>query len=553
MDTHTRNKLKHLDVDSNKITDQQTRRDVCLLLDGVEKFATENEQLKEHIQKLKDEINHLKGEQGKPNIRPQKKDGDISSENERNKKIKKPAKKKSKKNTVEVNKTQKCCINPSSLPDDAVFKGYDSVVIQDITIKPDNIKFEREVYYSPSLGKRFMAPLPLGYEGEYGPSIKSFILTLYNDSKITQPALHRLLNTVGIDISKATISRIITDGVSIFHSEKLSIVRAGIASTDYQHIDDTGARVNGKNHYTHVLCNPFYTAYFTRSSKDRLTVLKILAGGSLIFHLNEASLDLMKNMGLLKKHLSKVQKNNHEPKVLNEEEINAFIDSLFPEQSTHQLHRKKIKEACALVAYQNQDEAIKILLCDDAPQFKNLTEFLMLCWIHEARHYKKLTPFRKANQDKTDCVISQIWEFYHSLQDYQKAPNEKLSVELAKKFDSLFEQRTDYKELDARIQKTKNKKDRLLLVLKYPHLPLHNNSAELGARAQARKRDISLQTKNKKGTEAKDTMMTIVGTAEKLGVNVMDYIFDRVSKAFKMPALSEVIAQISQQRILDTG
>ena len=59
-------------------------------------------------------------------------------------------------------------------------------------------------------------------------------------------------------------------------------------------------------------------------------------------------------------------------------------------------------------------------------------------------------------------------------------------------------------------------KDNLLLVLQYPHIPLHNNSAELGARVQARKRDVSFQTKNEKGTQAKDTMMTVVETAKKL-------------------------------------
>jgi hypothetical protein len=51
-------------------------------------------------------------------------------------------------------------------------------------------------------------------------------------------------------------------------------------------------------------------------------------------------------------------------------------------------------------------------------------------------------------------------------------------------------------------------------VLDYPELPLHNNDAELGARAQVRKRDVSLQTKTKEGTKASDTFLTIVNTAK---------------------------------------
>jgi len=100
--------------------------------------------------------------------------------------------------------------------------------------------------------------------------------------------------------------------------------------------------------------------------------------------------------------------------------------------------------------------------------------------------------------------------------------------------------------LDDRLQKTYAKKNELLQVLKFPEVPLHNNPAELGARVQTRKRDISLQTKNDKGTQAKDTMMTIVQTARKLKVNVLDYIYDRVSLTFKMPSLASLITLRSQ-------
>jgi len=50
---------------------------------------------------------------------------------------------------------------------------------------------------------------------------------------------------------------------------------------------------------------------------------------------------------------------------------------------------------------------------------------------------------------------------------------------------------------------TRAHKDSLLLVLKFPELPLHNNPAELGARGRVRKRDVSfghvLKTANKLG------------------------------------------------------
>src|SRR3990167_647505 len=91
------------------------------------------------------------------------------------------------------------------------------------------------------------------------------------------------------------------------------------------------------------------------------------------------------------------------------------------------------------------------------------------------------------------------------------------------------------------LKKQKNNKDSLLLVLQYPELPLHNNTSELGARRQARYRDISLQTKNVKGTEAKDTHMTITETAKKLCVNTFKYFYDRISGKYEMPSLASLI------------
>jgi len=99
--------------------------------------------------------------------------------------------------------------------------------------------------------------------------------------------------------------------------------------------------------------------------------------------------------------------------------------------------------------------------------------------------------------------------------------------------------------LDERICKTKENKEHLLKVLILPELPLHNNAAELAARAKVRKRDVSLQTITEEGTRANDTFMTIVQTAKKLNVSAYDYIFDRVSNKFEMTSLAKLIREKS--------
>jgi hypothetical protein len=57
---------------------------VSVLLNLLEELASENARLRQENQMLKDEINRLKGEQGKPEIKANiRKDGNISSEQER--------------------------------------------------------------------------------------------------------------------------------------------------------------------------------------------------------------------------------------------------------------------------------------------------------------------------------------------------------------------------------------------------------------------------------------------------------------------------------------
>jgi len=85
------------------------------------------------------------------------------------------------------------------------------------------------------------------------------------------------------------------------------------------------------------------------------------------------------------------------------------------------------------------------------------------------------------------------------------------------------------------------------LVLKFPEIPLHNNAAELAARVQVRKRDVSLHVRSGAGAKIVDTFLTIVETAKKLGVNIYDYIFDRVSGDCEMASLADLILQRSWQ------
>lgn len=550
-------------VSSKPIDFQQTIKDIKLDVlmangdDGFKKelqkwfslfetMATEILALRVENQKLKDENNRLKGEQGKPDIRPQTKNKDISSEAERRKiknKEKKAKKSKAKKHKIKINRKQRLVIDKKELPVDAIFKGWERIIVQDLVIKTDNIEFSKATYYSPSEQKTYRAELPMGYEGEFGPYVRSLVISLASDNGgMTQPAIVSFLQTHGIFISAATVARILSGNLDpAFHQEKNDIIQAGKASTRYVHIDDTTARVNGKNQYTHVLSNPHFTAYVTLPHKDRMTILEILSQGKeLSFKFGEKAFELMTGMGLPKIYLEELQKIQTN-EILTRRELNFVLEKMFPDPKKGKKSRQTIMEASAICAYQDSPDAISILICDDAPQFKLVTLLLGLCWIHEGRHYKKLTPILPTNQALVVQFLSDFWDFYEKLLAYKEVPSPEAAEGLSREFDALFKRVTGYEQLDKRIAITFAKKDELLLALKHPEIPLHNNSAELAARAKARSRDISLQTRSPEGTEAKDTLMTLAQTARKLGVNFFDYIYDRISRSYVMPSLASLI------------
>ena len=75
--------LSSLPIDLAKIYDPIVKQAMTVLLNLVERQAREITALREENQRLRDENNRLKGQQGKPDVKPNKKDGDISSEEER--------------------------------------------------------------------------------------------------------------------------------------------------------------------------------------------------------------------------------------------------------------------------------------------------------------------------------------------------------------------------------------------------------------------------------------------------------------------------------------
>ena len=351
---------------------------------------------------------------------------------------------------------------------------------------------------------------------------------------------------VGVQISAGELSNLLIKDQGSFHAEKDAVYEAGLRSSPWQQTDDTLTRVDGENQHCHVVCNPVYTTYHTRASKERLSVLDVLRNGrKRIFRLNAEALGYLENLPWSKKAWCKLQSWTAEDGEQDLEEI-AFLErmeTILPKLSQQQ--RKALIDAAAVAAYHAETDfpVVQALVCDDAPQFNWLSREMMLCWVHAGRAFKKLIPVVALHREQLVDFLKRFWEYYHQLLAYRQKPTSEEGLRLENEFDHLFSTHTGYDELDQRIAKTQAKKTSLLLVLKYPELPLHNNAAELGVRQRVRKRDVSFGPRTEEGVRAWDTFASLAATAQKLDVSFYRFLHDRISDLHQISPLADLITK----------
>ncbi len=146
-----------------------------------------------------------------------------------------------------------------------------------------------------------------------------------------------------------------------------------------------------------------------------------------------------------------------------------------------------------------------------------------LCWVHEIRHYQKLFPFFNRHQLLQQQILTQWKQFYHLAKQYGGSPPDSREVkkqEIQLLFDQITSQLTGYDLLDKQLQLTKKKRDRLLLFLDLPELPIHNNQCEHDIRPFVIIRKISGGTKSYRGDKSLARHLSVIQTAQKQGLNV---------------------------------
>jgi len=489
---------------------------------------------REQIQQLRDEIARLKGGQGKPKIKPSA----LEHPGPGKDKGKRPKKRRKRRKTHQLRIHETVRIAPEAVPEGSRFKGYEDFTVQDIRIELHNTRFRLERWLSPS-GERLVGKLPseLG-GGHYGATLIAYILHQYHHAHVTQALLVEQLHDWGVEISPGQLSAIITEGKEAFHAEKEALLRVGLDLSSYIHVDDTGARHQGKNGYCTHIGNERFAYFASTGSKSRVNFLELLRAGRQDYRLTDEALAYMKAQKLPTGPLALLA--GYENKCVSTQA--QWLSTLDALGITDPRHSRIATEGallgCVLAHGLNRD---LVIVSDDAGQFDVLVH--ALCWIHAERVFVKLVGFNDAQRAALAAVRKEIWEIYAELKAYKTAPDEEAKIRINARFEQLCATKTCFMSLNLALQRMHRNQAELLRVLERPETPLHNNLSERDIREYVKKRKISGSTRSDQGRRCRDTFASLKKTCRKHGISFWDYLNDRVCGTYQIPPLGELVRQ----------
>lgn len=512
------------------------------LLNVVQGLSDDVLRLKEENQALRDEINRLKGEHGLPKFKSEKSSKPVqpkSAQKTTSKSLSEKAAKGKKSDRVKIDRVEVVPVDRSLLPSDAVFKGYTRLVEQNVRLVRENVAYDVEVFYSKSEGRSYQAPMPVSYRGKFGYDLVCLTQYLHSFGDMTQGRLELMYRDLGVLISSGTISNLLVKHGQWAVEERDAILRAGLQGSSFSQMDATRTVEKGQIRNTQIICADYFKVFYTRPGRSRVDVISALQGMDIEqtkLRFNRIALHFMTKFRVNKKDQLLIASLIRKDEPLELEELWNRLAVSPDLAQAKQARRSKINDALALGHYytQTQYPVVDFLLTDDALEYKTVSRRgHALCWIHDLRYYRKMVAQSAYHQDLLHQFINKYWIFYEKLKVYRKATAEqqnKLKNTLTDKFDELFGAPCDYAVLKTRMKRTFKNRDKLLTFLDNPDIPLHNNSAERGARRVVRKRDISLHTWSPQGTRAKDSFLSVIETARKLGINILEYITARLQR-----------------------
>lgn len=503
--------------------------------------------LAERIEQLENQQRKDKGETTRPEVKPSRLNQPESGSGQRRGKGKGKSKKKSQKRPgsakrsktphLEIHET--LLLHPEDLPEGAVLVDYQDFVVQDVIFRSHNIKYRRARYQLPE-GAFITAPLPEHVQGHFGTDLVAHVLYQHHHNGVTQPLIREELLEVGIDISTGQIDRLLNEGHDPFHQEKDELLPAGLEVSRHIHTDDTSARHAGRNGYANHIGNELFATFTSSDSKSRVNFLQVLLGPQRYYLLNLDALYYLEAHGV---HVAVRQRFQEAAEAWTVFGNDAAWQEWLAEQSLNGEQSRLFTEATLWAALLQQDIVTEVIVSDDAPQFKIIWFWNGLCWVHAERGVNRMVPLNERQRRAQERVQDQIWGFYQKLKSYREDPQKRAKVRLEREFDRIFTQSTGWPELNQALRTIHAKKERLLLVLEHPDVPLHNNLSENDIRDYVKKKKISAGTRSDLGRRCRDTFLSLKKTCRKLGVSFWKYLKDRLGQRHEIPPLPDLIRQ----------
>jgi hypothetical protein len=511
------------------------------LLNKVEGLSKELEEAKIENQRLKDYIARVEGRSKKPKIKPSSsdkdsrgeicKDGDQKNTSKKGKEDVNKNKGNEEERPLVIHDTVKLTID--TIPEDWVFKGYKSFVVQDIKILQYNTNYLREWYVDKD-GKYHFAELPKNVKknGHYGEELRSFIQYTYHGLRSTEGLVEAFLNDFGFKISKSTIHNIIIKEALGLKEEYNSILKTALLSSVYIQVDDTKEIHNNKNGYFTQIANEAFTWFAANDSKNKITFLETLHAGEVRYLFTKASIEYLNEKNVLE-----IPELILDVIFTTKTEYQKYIDTL---QIRNKATLRYLEEAALFASLINNNISPDIvIMSDDAGQFNIFKR--ILCWIHIERNIKKLTHVSDNFIAEVESALAKVWDIYFNLKQYKNLPNDELKNEIKVQFDALISTQVHYNELQKQLSKLSKKRSELLAALENPILPLHNNLSENNVRKAVQCREIRGSTHSNDGRSAKCIMLTIYSTCKKCFVSFWSYLLSKTSLKEEMSQLSEIV------------
>jgi len=264
------------DLQLDQISDPAKVREVIQrLLNLIETLSAEQERLKAENQQLRDEVSRLKGMPSRPKG-PLGRTPAQDSSSEAERRVPRGRIKSPKNEQIQIDREEPCPVDRAILPEDAEYKGIVPVIVQNLVLRTDNVRFLKEKWYAPSTGQTYLGALPPGFDGQFGPDLKSLAWLLTNVGLMSQPKLLEVVRAAGVKISSGHLGQMLIHQHPNLDAEAKALAEASLAATPWQQLDHTATRVKGKDQHCHILTTPLATVAHTQPSKDRLASLDSL-------------------------------------------------------------------------------------------------------------------------------------------------------------------------------------------------------------------------------------------------------------------------------------